>query len=326
MQKDEKQMNIIDNWRQGRLATTSTASTIALSIILIATLCSAQYAIKKPLATGNNIYTTIKQDGLSKYIDPSNAIHYYFEKLNLNSNVDNGAILHHAVKQGANGLEHTMTRFSFFREHIVVEELTIGDHLDYYDARIYTIIIASGTIVQNLHHTMHGNAYRTVTKEQDILTVAPVIMEDYIHYLMLDLFTSIGITKFKHTSFSLNFIDQIGFPQSIYVYTLDSNDIRDTNTAIMTIYHQFGKSVMRQDLLFDANHNLIAQNDFVSSIDPRKPDAFKLRVEMKQFLAAYPDALVFLENWLEKIVKLTAPKPQTVMNDVSKEADFFYVN
>ena len=115
MQKDEKQINILDNWRQGRLATTSTASTLALSIILIATLCSAQYAIKKPLATGNNIYTAIKQDGLSKYIDPSNAIHYYFEKIHLNSNVDNGAILHHAVKRGNNGLEHTMTRISFLR-------------------------------------------------------------------------------------------------------------------------------------------------------------------------------------------------------------------
>ena len=83
---------------------------------------------------------------------------------------------------------------------------------------------------------------------------------------------------------------------------------------------------MKQDLLFDANHNLIAQKDFVSSIDPRKPDAFKLRVEMKQFLATYPNAVIFLEKWLEKIVKLTALKPQTVMNDVSKEADFFYIN
>jgi|GEM_PF-5259972 len=300
MSNNKINLNFINKWRQGQLSASATASTVALSIILIATLCSAQYAIKKPIAKGNNIYTTIAKNGLSKYIDQTDSTQYYFEKLNINSNTNNGAILHRKTSRGANGLEHRLTNISFYSGHIVIDELTIDEHLGFYDAKIYSIITESDEVIQNLHHTMHNNAFRTATKGEDISESKPIHLEEHMHYLLLDLFTSIGISTFNNKSFTLNFIDQIGFPQSKYIYKTNATSITETHTTIMTTYHQFGKPEMKQDLIFDTAHNLVAQNDYVYSNDPRKPDAFRIRVDLKAFLAAYPNALLFLERWIDQ--------------------------
>ena len=222
MYNEQKQVKFTDAWRQGLLAKSSTASTVALSFILVITLGFAQMAVStrsitiptRALDAGEDVVAQVKQNGLNYYLKDAEAVSYYLSGNTSGathvSRASSGSVTFRITKPGDNNIEHVFYRISLNPTTTQAEEFIIADNLSYHESTTTITDIATKE-KYILHQTLTEQTItsKIVDNDQAFRNESCVKPKNYIPVQLVDLFSSVGIYALNNNEIAFNTVDSL---------------------------------------------------------------------------------------------------------------------